>query len=71
MRILDGPRAIFEGIRAGINGSTVLRHIRNRRLFPGLYLHPTVNHALRENFVTDPMSPFQRAVILSFREEPS
>jgi acetyltransferase-like isoleucine patch superfamily enzyme len=50
MRILDGPRAIFEGIRAGINGSTVLRHIRNRRLFPGLYLHPTVNHAVEGEF---------------------
>ena len=50
MRILDGPRAIFEGIRAGINGSTVLRHIRNRRLFPGLYLHPTVNHVVEGEF---------------------
>lgn len=42
--------AILEALSAGTRSSVALRYVRNKRLFPGLYVHPTVNHDVKGHF---------------------
>lgn len=50
MRARSTPQALLRAIRVGVGQSTVLRHFRNERRFPGLSLHSTANHHIQGQF---------------------